>query len=341
MDMTTTRRAFLGGAAAWTAWPQGLFAAVGGGVPRGARHLAGVWERPDGTATDSVMVRRLHLDLAGRIPTLDEAQAYVFSTSPHKRQALVERLLASQEFADYWAMRFCDILRVKSEFPINLWPNAVYAYHARIRAFVAGNEPWDAFGRALLTAQGSDFRDAEVNFFRATDRRSPEGWADATGQTFLGIPAGGLPADQRAEMAAFFANVKIKATREWKEEIVYVDGADRRGELCDLLFGTRRAEVAAAFQKTIRRWIFGSDAAPTTSCELRLKDVLRRIVLSDAYARGSITGGFPARRLDAEVLDDVFCFLSGSRRDYQSPAPEPFTFLPPQSGEGRLKELYA
>ena len=329
MDMTTTRRAFLGGAAAWTAWPQGLFAAVGGGVPRGARRLAGVWERPDGTATDSVMVRRLHLDLAGRIPTLDEAQAYVFSTSPHKRQALVERLLASQEFADYWAMRFCDILRVKSEFPINLWPNAVYAYHARIRAFVAGNEPWDAFGRALLTAQGSDFRDAEVNFFRATDRRSPEGWADATGQTFLGIPAGGLPADQRAEMAAFFANVKIKTTREWKEEIVYVDGADRRSELCDRMFGTRRAEVAAAFQKTVYRWIFGPDAAPTTDCELRLKDVLRRIVLSDAYARGSITGGFPARRLDAEVLDDALCSLSGSRRDYQSPAPEPFTFLPP------------
>ena len=76
-------------------------------------------------------------------------------------------------------MRFCDVLRVKSEFPINLWPNAVYVYHARIRSFVESGETWEHFGRALLTSQGSDFRDAEVNFFRATDRRGPEGWAEA------------------------------------------------------------------------------------------------------------------------------------------------------------------
>ena len=174
----------------------------------------------DGRATDAVMVRRLFLDLAGRIPTKDEAQAYVFSGNPNKRESLVERLLASKAFADYWAMRFCDILRVKSEFPINLWPNAVYVYHARIRAFVERNEPWDAFGRALLTSQGSDFRDAEVNFFRATDRRTPEGWAEATAQTFLGIPPAELAPARREELAQFFANLKIKNTREWKEEIV-------------------------------------------------------------------------------------------------------------------------
>ena len=299
------------------------------------------WERADGRATDAVMARRLFLDLAGRIPTKDEAQAYVFSGNPNKRESLVERLLASKEFADYWAMRFCDILRVKSEFPINLWPNAVYVYHARIRAFVERNEPWDAFGRALLTSQGSDFRDAEVNFFRATDRRTPEGWAEATAQTFLGIPPAELAPARREELAQFFANLKIKNTREWKEEIVYVDGPDRRGELCDRLFGAERQAVANAFQRCVRRWIFGPEPTPsqppttnyqlpTTNYQLRLKDLLRSIVLSDEYARGSVTGGFPARRLDAEVLDDAFCTLSGTKRNYQSPAPEPFTFLPPE-----------
>ena len=289
------------------------------------------WERADGQATDAVMVRRLYLDLAGRIPTKDEAQAYVFSGNPNKRESLVERLLASKAFADYWAMRFCDILRVKSEFPINLWPNAVYVYHARIRSFVERNEPWDAFGRALLTSQGSDFRDAEVNFFRATDRRTPEGWAEATAQTFLGIPPAELAPARREELAQFFANLKIKNTREWKEEIVYVDGPDRRGELCDRLFGAKRQEVANAFQRCVRRWIYGPESAPSTlNTQLRLKDLLRGIVLSDEYARGSVTGGFPARRLDAEVLDDAFCALSGTKRNYQSPAPEPFTFLPPE-----------
>ena len=325
MEMTTTRRMFLGGAAAWAACPNAAFAAAAPQPPHAP------WEKLDGSATDSVMVRRLYLDLAGRIPTKAEAQAYVGSANPNKRDALIERLLASKEFADYWAMRFCDILRVKSEFPINLWPNAVYVYHARIRAFVERNEPWDDFGRALLTAQGSDFRDAEVNFFRATDRRNPEGWAEATAQTFLGLPPDKLPPARKAELAAYFANIKIKNTREWKEEIVYADGPDRRGDLCDLIFVKWCEEAARAFAGMVRSWIFGADAAEgSAAATWRLKDALRAVVLSDEYARGSVTGGFPVRRLDAEVLDDAFCTLSGDVRNYQSPAPEPFTFLPPE-----------
>ena len=325
MEMITTRRMFLGGAAAWAAWPNAAFA-----EPARMPSCA-TWEKPDGSATDSVMVRRLYLDLAGRIPTKDEAKAYVGSANPNKRDALAEHLLASKEFADYWAMRFCDILRVKSEFPINLWPNAVYVYHARIRAFVEQNEPWDRFGRALLTAQGSNFRDAEVNFFRATDRRNPEGWAEATAQTFLGLPPNRLSPARKAELAAYFSNVRIKNTREWKEEIVYADGQDRRGALSDLIFGECRDEAAQAFNRLVRSWIFGANAADVQCAgSFRLKDALRAIVLSDAYARGSVTGGFPVRRLDAEVLDDAFCALSGDKRNYQSPAPEPFTFLPPE-----------
>ena len=331
MDLNLTRRAFFGGATAWAVWPRNLFGARDKNGNPQSPPQSSAWEKPDGSATDSVMVRRLYLDLAGRIPTRDEAQAYVYSADPKKRQALADKLLASQEFADYWAMRFCDILRVKSEFPINLWPNAVYVYHARIRAFVENNEPWDAFGRTLLTAQGSDFRDAAANYFRATDMRTPDGWAEAVAQTFLGIPPMKLKPALKAELASFLANVKIKDTREWKEEIVFVEGPDRRGELCDLLFAKKRAEVAAAFSRTIRRWIFGPTAeASKTPGEMRLKNILREIVLSPEYARGSVTGGFPARRLDAEVLDDAICALSGSVRDHQSPAPEPFTFLPPK-----------
>ena len=62
----------------------------------------------------------------------------------------------------------------------------------------------------------------------------------------------------------------------------------------------------------------------------RLKPLVRAITLSGAYGRGSVTGGFPCRRIDAEVLDDMICDLTGAKRDYQSIAPEPFTFLPPE-----------
>ena len=326
MEMNATRRTFIGSAFVLAAWPTAFgddtFAASPAGAPP--------WETPDGMATDNVMVRRLYLDLAGRIPTKEEAQEYVLGGRPDRRKRLVERLIASDDFADYWAMRFCDVLRVKSEFPINLWPNAVYVYHDRIRRFVKSNESWEAFGRALLTAQGSDFRDAEVNFFRATDRRTPEGWAEAVAQTFLGIAPSELEPERRAELAAYFSNVKIKNTREWKEEIVFVDGPDRRGELCDRLFADARAEVAAAFRRRMRGWLFGPDAGGgADGGATKVKDVVREIVLSKEYARGSVTGGFPARRLDAEVLDDAFCSFGETARNYFSPAPEPFSFLPP------------
>lgn len=333
MELNISRRAFVAGASALAMWPGAGWCAGDRRTGKAPQPLSSVWELPDGTASDGVMVRRMYLDLAGRIPTKEEAQEYVRSSAPDKRAGLVGRLLDSHEFADYWAMRFCDILRVKSEFPINLWPNAVYVYHGRIRSFVERNEPWDLFGRALLLSQGSNFRDAEVNFFRATDRRNPEGWAQAVAQTFLGVSPQALDAATKTAFESYLSNVRIKTTREWKEEIVYVDGVDRRAELCDRLFRHDRQLVADAFASRMKEWIFGplSRRMPNTGSEMcGVKDAVRRIVLSSEYAQGSVTGGFPARRLDAEVLDDALCRLGGAKRDYQSPAPEPFSFLPPE-----------
>ena len=330
MEMTSTRRAFLGGVATLAVWPSSLW---GGDRPKMPSRRLAVWETPDAAATDNVMVRRIYLDLAGRIPTAEEARAYVASKDPDKRAALVEKLLSSESFVDYWTMRFCDILRVKSEFPINLWPNAVYVYHSRIRSFVSSGETWESFGRSLITAQGSNFRDPEVNFFRATDRRDPDGWAEAVAQTFLGIAPKALDENRRRGLSSYLSNVRIKRTREWKEEIVFVEGEDRRGELCDRLFTDDREAVASAFVAWLREWIFGPSAKKSPLKTARicgLKDILREIFLSPEYARGSVTGGFPVRRLDAETLDDAFCSIHKSKRNYQSPAPEPFTFIPPE-----------
>lgn len=333
MEMRFSRRAFLGGAAAMAVWPSDVWGVVGKHGADASSSVSSIWEHPDGTATDSVMVRRLYLDLAGRIPTVDEAKEYVRSDSPDKREALVARLVASPEFSDLWAMRFCDILRVKSEFPINLWPNAVYVYHERIRSFVENNESWEHFGRALLVSQGSNFRDAETNFFRATDKRNPNGWAEAVAQTFFGIAPFDLTAAMRKELAGYFANLRLKKTREWKEEIVFSEGEDMRVGLCDRIFLAGRQAVADSFAMRVKEWIFGPQARrnPVKGAKIcGIKDAVKSVLLSPEYARGSITGGFPARRLEAEILDDVFCALSGSKRDYQSPAPEPFTFLPPR-----------
>ena len=346
-----SRRAFIGGTAAFAGLPllgaqpqkKGKEQPKGKDKPKAKEPEAVLppnapWETPSGDATPPVMARRLYLDLAGRIPTVEEAKAFVHSKDPQRLLGLVERLLASDAFADYWGMRFCDILRVKSEFPINLWPNAVYVYHRRIREFVKKDEPWDAFTRALLSATGSDFRDAEANFFRATARRTPEGLAEAAALTFLGEEYAELPASTQKEYAKYFSRVRVKNTREWKEEIVYLDPSDPSGPtpvgFADWLLGPARDRFAAAFVQRVDWWLLGLRNPNPAHIDVfkkngfRLKPLVRAIALSGAYGRGSITGGFPCRRVDAEVLDDMLCDLTGAKRDYQSIAPEPFTFLP-------------
>jgi hypothetical protein len=174
-------------------------------------------------ASDAVFVRRVYLDVIGTLPTADEARTFIEDRDPDKRGALIDRLLTRDEFADYWAMKWCDTLRVKSEFPINLWPNAVQAYHRWIRAAIRDNVPYDRFARALLTASGSNFRDAPVNFYRAVQSREPRAIASAVALTFMGARTDTWPDARLADMAAFFSQIGYKSTGEWKEEIVFFD----------------------------------------------------------------------------------------------------------------------
>ena len=171
--------------------------------------------------SDSVFVRRAYLDVIGTLPTADEAREFIRDPSLNKRLALVNRLLERDEFADYWAMKWSDLLRVKAEFPVNLWPNAAQAYHHWIRASLRDNKPYDVFVRELLTSNGSNFRVGPVNFYRAMQNRTPEGIATTVALTFMGTRAENWPSNQLAGMTVFFSQVSYKPTREWKEEIVF------------------------------------------------------------------------------------------------------------------------
>ncbi len=175
--------------------------------------------------SDAVFVRRAYLDVIGKLPTPKEAREFIQDPDPkqNKRRRLIDRLLERDEFADYWAMKWGDILRIKAEFPVNLWPNAAQAYHRWVRAAIAGNKPYDQFARELLTASGSNFRVGPVNFYRAIQNRTPEGIASTVALTFMGTRAEAWPTNQLAGMAAFFSQIGYKPTREWKEEVVFWD----------------------------------------------------------------------------------------------------------------------
>lgn len=320
--MNVTRRTFIAGVTAFTLASRGVAAGKQGTT---------VYEN-GGKASDFLLCRRLYLDICGRIPTRKETDEFVASKDSHKAEKLVDALLASDDYADYWAMRYCDILRVKSEFPINLWPNAVYVYHRRIRQSIADDEPWPDFARALLCARGSNFRIPESNFLRASATHTPEALSIAATMTFL--------LDPTDKYAKYFSRVQIKKTKEWKEEIVYLkDGpAD---EVPEGFMDELEGPLASKFNSTpVRRayyWIFDTMPRQGPQDELvsvykkngfRLRPLLRHIFLSSAYKSGPIRGKFPARRLDAEVLDDAICSITGAKHSFESIAPEPFSFLP-------------
>jgi hypothetical protein len=169
----------------------------------------------------------------GTLPTAEEAKAFLEDRDPDKRSALIDRLLQREEFADYWAMKWSDLLRIKAEFPINLRPNAAQSYHRWIRASIQRNVPYDRFVREMLTANGSNFRVPQVNFYRAMQNREPQGIAQAVALTFMGARAEKWPKERWSGMAAFFSQISYKSTGEWKEQIVFYDEAKARAQVGD------------------------------------------------------------------------------------------------------------
>jgi len=195
------------------------------------KNLRALGVPPSPLCSDAEFLRRACLDLMGALPPAAKTREFLADTDPDKRAKLVDWIFTRPEYAEYWAMRWCDVLRVKSEFPSNLWPQAVAIYHAWLRDSIAANMRYDAMARALLLTAGSNFRNPPANFYRATERRTPEGLASAFAIIFMGArldcayrddyPYRTWTKPQAEGLAAFFTDVQYKSTGEWKEEIVY------------------------------------------------------------------------------------------------------------------------
>ena len=187
---------------------------------------------PSDLCSDQEFLRRVYLDVIGTLPTAEQAQAFLADADPQKRAKLIDRLLASEEFADFWALKWGDLFRIKSEYPSNLWPNAVQAYHRWVRDSIVKNKPFDQFARELITASGSNFRQPAANYYRAFLQREPRNLGEVSALIFMGArigcarchahPTESWSRQDNLELAAFFAQVRYKRTQEWKEEIVYV-----------------------------------------------------------------------------------------------------------------------
>lgn len=134
---------------------------------------------------DATFLRRVTLDLTGRLPRPEDLDAFLQEAAPDKRARLVDSLLTSDAYADYWTLRFARLLR------IHRLPNesaGVQAYAQWLRRQIATDAPFDQFARDLLTATGDSHEVGPANFGRmVSDAR---GQAELVGQFFLGARLG-------------------------------------------------------------------------------------------------------------------------------------------------------
>jgi hypothetical protein len=171
--------------------------------------------QPSDLCTDQEFLRRASLDLCGVLPSPDETRAFLASKDANKRSQLIDRLLDRPEFADWWTLKWADVLRCNRK---TIQPKGVHVYQHWLHEKIAANVPFDRLVRELLTANGSTFANPPANYYRVS--RDPTGLAETTAQLFFGIrmqcakchnhPFERWTQDDYYSMAAFFARVKQK-----------------------------------------------------------------------------------------------------------------------------------
>jgi len=137
---------------------------------------------PGAICSDEVFLRRVTLDLNGRLPDADEAEKFLADSSPDKRIKLVNALLERSEFSDLWALKWSDILRNDEKV---LDAKGVRVFHEWIKRSFAEDKPLNDFAREIIEAKGSSYSQPETNFYRAL--RTPDVRAEAVAQVFLGL----------------------------------------------------------------------------------------------------------------------------------------------------------
>ncbi len=193
---------------------------------------------PSLICSDEIFLRRAYLDLLGILPTASEARAFVKDASGNKRKDLVDRLLNRTEFAEFWALKWADLLRVEAH---SLDEKGVQAFHQWIRAAMASNKPLDRLVRELILARGSTYTSPASNYYRPN--RDAASRSKAAAQVFLGAriqcaechnhPSDRWTQKDYYDWASVFSQISYKVIQnnreistdehEWKgEQVIYL-----------------------------------------------------------------------------------------------------------------------
>jgi hypothetical protein len=182
---------------------------------------------PSGECDDATFVRRVSLDIAGRLPTPDEAKKFIENKEPNKRDALIDSLLASTDYADFFANKWSSLLRNKRN--DDKYKRGTFAFHSWIRDSLAENKPYDEFVREIVSASGDMTENPPVAWFRQVNNSSAQ--LEDTAQLFLGTrlqcaqchhhPYEKWSQDDYYSFAAVFKQTARKPGAQPGEEVVF------------------------------------------------------------------------------------------------------------------------
>jgi hypothetical protein len=182
---------------------------------------------PSELCDDASFIRRATIDIAGRLPTPEESQRFVANSDGSKRDKLIDQLLESPDYADYFANKWSALFRNKRN--DNNQARGTYAFHGWIRDSLMANKPFDEFVREILAATGDIAQNPPVAWYRQV--RDSTAQLEDTAQLLLGQrlqcaqchhhPYEKWSQNDYYSFAAFFSRVGRKSGSQPGEEVIF------------------------------------------------------------------------------------------------------------------------
>jgi hypothetical protein len=199
---------------------------------------------PSGLCTDEEFLRRVTIDITGQLPSEEEYHQFVGDPAPEKRKELIDRLLGRKEFSEIWAMKFAQLLMIKSTNQVSY--KSAFLYNQWLTDKFAKNVPIDEMVRELFGATGGTFSNPATNYYQIESDTLKR--AENAAQVFMGIrtqcaqchnhPLDRWTMNDYYGFAAFFCQTATKNGEDYREKIVY----DRRsGEVKHKVTGQNMA----------------------------------------------------------------------------------------------------
>ena len=185
---------------------------------------------PSTVCTDEEFLRRVTIDIAGVLPTVEEYDRFMADTNPKKRERLVDELMKRKEFVELWVMKWAELLMIRTTQQITYKP--MLRYYNWLQDRLANNVPIDKMVQELLGASGGTFENAATNYYQM--ETDPLKVAENVAQVFMGMriqcaqchnhPFDRWTMDDYYSFAAFFSQIGRKRGEDPRETIVFNSG---------------------------------------------------------------------------------------------------------------------